>query len=78
MEVEEEGDEDLEDDGETVSLREEGIIPTSSPLGKSKRLVLPRGVCTNYLDCFIDFLVPRVIARKMRDCFRIQGGYSLQ
>lgn len=36
LEVEEEdGADGNEDEGETVSLREEGIIPTSSPLGKS-------------------------------------------
>ena len=34
MEVEEEGDEENEDDGETVSLREEVYVPASSPIGK--------------------------------------------
>lgn len=33
MEVEEEGDEENGDDGETVSLREEVYVPGSSPIG---------------------------------------------
>ncbi|KAL0275728.1 UNVERIFIED_CONTAM: hypothetical protein PYX00_003500 [Menopon gallinae] len=52
LEVEEEEGAENEDEGETVSLREEGIIPTSSPLGKSsftyaKQVAAPGGPIAN-------------------------------